>query len=71
MAKDRMKERHDRRVTSEHLYEVGQLVWLNVRNISIRHPTLIKKLLPKFLGPLKVRLKVRSYWTKCGEIRHA
>jgi RNase H-like domain found in reverse transcriptase/Reverse transcriptase (RNA-dependent DNA polymerase)/Integrase zinc binding domain/gag-polyprotein putative aspartyl protease len=55
MAKDRMKERHDRdRGSNVHLYEVGQLVWLNVKNISIRHPTLRQKLLPKFLGPIKV-----------------
>jgi hypothetical protein len=54
MAKDKMKERHDRNVVDGHLYEVGQLVWLNIRNISIRHPSLRQKLLPKFLGPLKI-----------------
>jgi hypothetical protein len=54
MAKDKMKERHDRNVVEQHLYEVGQSVWLNVRNISIRHPSLRQKLLPKFLGPLKI-----------------
>jgi hypothetical protein len=49
-----MKERHDAKVTNQHLYQVGQLVWLNVRSISIRHPSLRQKLLPKYLGPLKV-----------------
>jgi hypothetical protein len=54
MAKDKMKESHDRKIVEQHLYEVGQLVWLNIRNISIRHPSLRQKLLPKFLGPLKI-----------------
>jgi RNase H-like domain found in reverse transcriptase/Reverse transcriptase (RNA-dependent DNA polymerase)/Integrase zinc binding domain/gag-polyprotein putative aspartyl protease len=54
MAKDRMKANHDKKVVSDHLYEVGQYVWLNIRNISIRHPSLRQKLLPKFIGPLKI-----------------
>jgi hypothetical protein len=54
LAKERMKEKHDARQIAHHLYEVGQLVWLNVRNLSIRHPSMRQKLLPKYLGPLKV-----------------
>jgi hypothetical protein len=54
MAQQKMKESHDRRARSDHLYEVGQLVWLNIRNVNVRHPSSRQKLLPKFLGPLKV-----------------
>jgi hypothetical protein len=54
MAKDRMKERYDKGTLADHLYQVGQLVWLDVKNVSIRHPSLRQKLLPKFLGPIEI-----------------
>ena len=54
MAKDKMKVSHDRQVKATHMYQIGQMVWLNVRNISVRHPSLRQKLLPKFLGPVRI-----------------
>jgi hypothetical protein len=54
LAKSRMKERFDAQGAKLHLYEVGQLVWFNIKNIGIRHPSGRQKLLPKYLGPVKV-----------------
>jgi hypothetical protein len=54
LAKSRMKAVHDKRGGVAHLYAAGQLVWLNVRNIQLRHPSQRHKLVPKFMGPLKV-----------------
>ena len=54
LAKCRMKEYHDARGVVTHLYEVGQLVWLNVKNLSLRHLNRRHKLMPKYVGPMKV-----------------
>ena len=54
LAKSKMKESHDKRGTSLHLYGDGDLVWLIVRNVALRHPSMRHKLVPKFLGPMKV-----------------
>jgi Integrase zinc binding domain len=54
LAKSRMKAVHDKHNAVVHLYDAGQLVWLNVKNIPLRHPSLRHKLTPKYMGPLKV-----------------
>lgn len=54
LAKCRMKERHDRQGTATHLYAPGQLVWFNVKNIGVRHPSQRRKLQPKYVGPVKI-----------------
>ena len=53
-AKSRMKERHDKKGVSNHLYAVGDLVWFNIKNIGLRHDSRRHKLLPKYWGPFKV-----------------
>jgi hypothetical protein len=54
VSKQRMKERYDARGVSLKTYKVGDLVWFSVRNISLRHPSRRHKLMPKYLGPLKI-----------------
>ena len=49
-----MKESHDKRGTSLHLHGDGDLVWLIVRNVALRHPNICHKLVRKFLGQMKV-----------------
>jgi hypothetical protein len=48
-----MKAAYDRNA-KPHLYDVGQLVWFNVRNLGLRHPARRHKLMPKYIGPVKV-----------------
>ena len=54
LAKDKMKAVHDRNVTNLHLYEAGSLVWYDLRDIRLRHPSRRNKLLPRYMGPLTV-----------------
>ena len=54
LAKDKMKVYHDRRVKDLHLYEEGTEVWYDLRDIRLRHPSRRGKLLPRFVGPLKI-----------------
>ncbi len=54
LAKSRMKEQHDRKGVLENLFTAGDLVWFNVKNLSLRHPSRRQKLLPKYMGPIKV-----------------
>jgi hypothetical protein len=49
-----MERYHDNKLTKIHLYEVGQLVWLNVKNVGLRHESMRHKLLPKYWGPFKI-----------------
>jgi predicted aspartyl protease len=55
LAKSRMKERYDaNHPLNLALYEQGQLVWFRMINIGLRHPSLRHKLVPKYVGPLKI-----------------
>ena len=54
LAKVRMKQQHDKKVRASHLYESGDRVWFNVRNLKLKHPSSRHKFLPKFMGPLQV-----------------
>ena len=56
-AKDRMKLRWDRHV-AEHLYQPGDQVWLHTRHLSLRHPAMRGKLLPRYWGPIEVEALV-------------
>ena len=49
-----MKEQHDRKGVLENLFTAGDLVWFNVKNLALRHPSRRQKLLPKYMGPIKV-----------------
>jgi hypothetical protein len=51
-AQDRMKSVADKR-RADHTVAVGDLVWLDSRNIAVKH-TGSRKLLPRRLGPFKV-----------------
>lgn len=53
-AKEKMKNAHDARGVSLHLYTPGDWVWFNTRNVGLRHPTKRHKLQPKYLGPVRV-----------------
>ena len=52
-AKHRMKQRVDAHRVLR-IFAVGDLVVLNTRNLSIKHPTARGKLLPRWVGPFKV-----------------
>ena len=54
ISKQRMKNHYDARGVSLQTYKVGDLVWFSVRNLGLRHPSRRHKLMPKFMGPLKV-----------------
>ena len=54
VAKDRMKMAFDGKKRNQHLYQMGDKVWFNIRNISLRHPTMRHKLVPKYLGPVVI-----------------
>ena len=54
IAKAKMKERFDARGVNTIQYKEGDLVWFSVTNLRIRHPNRRTKLLPKYIGPLKV-----------------
>ena len=58
LAKDKMKVYHDRRVKDLHLYEEGTEVWYDLREIILRHPSRRGKLLPRFVGPLKILMLI-------------
>jgi hypothetical protein len=54
ISKQKMKERYMSKGTSSPLYEMGELVWLSVKNLSLKHPSRRHKLLPRYVGPLKI-----------------
>ena len=54
LSKMRMKERFDAKGVHSQRYKVNDMVWFSVINLRIRHPSKRTKLLPKFIGPLKV-----------------
>ena len=54
LAKDQMKAMHDRQALNLRQYQPGDLVWFNVRNIALRHPSLRHKLVPRYVGPIEV-----------------
>jgi hypothetical protein len=54
LAKDRMKHNHDKKGVTSHLYKIGDLVWLSMKTISLRHPSQRGKMVPRFIGPVKV-----------------
>jgi hypothetical protein len=47
-SKSRTKTIHDGNCVADHLYEVGQYVWFNIKKISLRHDSQRHKLLSKF-----------------------
>jgi hypothetical protein len=49
-----MEDRHDSKGVHIHTFEPGQLVWFSVKNISLRHPTARGKLLPRYMGPVRI-----------------
>jgi hypothetical protein len=49
-----MKNHFDARGVSLQTYKVGDLVWFSVKNLSLRHPSRRHKLMPKYMGPLKI-----------------
>ena len=52
ISKARMKEQHEKGKRPAHVFEVGDYVWLDSKDLRIRQPT--TKLGPKRLGPYKV-----------------
>ena len=54
LAKMKMKQQHDKKVTSTHLHAAGDRVWFNVKHIKLKHPTHRHKFIPKFIGPFLV-----------------
>jgi hypothetical protein len=77
-AHDRMKATADKRRT-EHTVTVGDMVWLDSRNIAVKH-TGSRKLLPRKLGPFKVvkqinpvafRLELPATMAKVHPVFHA
>ena len=54
LAKTRMKAIHDGKGVTSHFFVEGQLVWFNIKNVSLRHDSRRHKLLPKFWGPFKI-----------------
>ena len=54
ISKQKMKERYMSKGTSSPLYEIGEMVWLSVKNLSLKHPSRRHKLLPRYVGPLKI-----------------
>jgi hypothetical protein len=49
-----MKAMHDSKGVADHLYEIDQYVWFNIKNIALRHDSRRHKLLSKFWGPFRV-----------------
>ena len=49
-----MKEAFDKRATNPHLYQNNDLVWYSLRHVSLRHPAARHKLMPKYIGPVRV-----------------
>ncbi len=54
LAKERMKSVHDNLGLGGHLYKTGDKVWLSVKNLSLKHPSLRNKMVPRFVGPFTV-----------------
>lgn len=54
LAKSRMKETHDKKALNLNMYEPGQLVWFSMKHIALRHPSMRHKLVPRYVGPLKI-----------------
>jgi hypothetical protein len=54
LSKMRMKERFDAQGVNTTRYKANDMVWFSVTNLRLRHPSRRTKLLPKFIGPLKV-----------------
>ncbi len=54
-AKERMKDVHDGKALGKrHLYQTGDKVWLSVKFLALKHPSLRNKLVPRFIGPFTV-----------------
>ena len=53
-AKDRMKAQHDAKSSAPVEYAPGDLVWFNRKNLHLRHPSRRHKLVPRFLGPMRI-----------------
>src|SRR5438128_6359083 len=53
---ERMKNQYDRHVRQAPQYELGQKVWLDVKNIQLRRKSM--KLAPKWLGPYEIIQKI-------------
>ena len=53
-AKERMKARHDAKALMPRQYKVGDMVWFNRKNLNLRHPSRRHKLVPRFLGPIRI-----------------
>ena len=49
-----MKENHDRKGVENHLHENGDLVWLSMTSIFLRHPSQRGQMVPRFIGPVKI-----------------
>ena len=58
IANIQMKERYDAQGVNTIQYKKGDLVGFSVTNLRIRHPNRRTKLLPKYIGPLKVLERV-------------
>ena len=54
LAKDRMKHNHDKKGVTNHLYSIGDEVWMSMKTLSLRHPSQRGKMVPRFIGPIKV-----------------
>ena len=49
-----MQQRHEKGKETHMEYKIGDLVWFSVSNLELKHPARRHKLLPKYIGPLKV-----------------
>ena len=54
LSKIHMKEQHEKGKESLTTYKIGDMVWFSVSNLEMKHPARRHKLLPKYIGPLKV-----------------
>ena len=54
LSKQHMQQQHEKGRESHMMYKIGDLVWFSVSNLELKHPARRHKLLPKYIGPLKV-----------------
>ena len=54
LSKQHMQQRHGKGKETHMEYKIGDLVWFSVSNLELKHPARRHKLLPKYIGPLKV-----------------
>ena len=54
ISKQHMQMRHASGRESYTEYQIGDMVWFSVSNLELKHPARRHKLLPKYIGPLKV-----------------